>query len=777
MMKNKACAIMLSLCMLFSLSSCGTKTDQTPSLVSSTEILRTTSPAEKPQTPSPTVIPQTPSPATTALPDEDSAEFQQAVDLGIVPDGMQAQGDVSASELFTLLSNVIQARSGSLTPTWENYSANQTDKTVTRSDAALAIYYAGNALGFTTPNYDLGFSAVDSPDGIIWDSALFQDWEQTISIKEGDSNSEFPKLMWAQIFVCNQMDLQHNKPVMEIDKENKFNFTRNMTRLDAIKAAYRLYLSIDESPEYVTLDQTGENTIPKELLDKPSTLPEVSNQKIPAYKGYYIQNKETTIWPGMETRKFQEREIKFLSDNGFNFVNVHLGFSTLSYPDFPKGQVNLNELKDLDQLIAWGIKYNVHVCIAMDGRPGVSVKDIQDLLSTNRPNNLFSESKELEVYHFATSKPKDEELVKEYWTMLAKRYANIPAKNLSFLLITEPDVQSDAEYTRIFSPVVDAIWQQNPNRVIFSYSSSNGILLEGLAKKGCAMAWSSYFPPMLNYYLADGIPDNSKRYPYLEQPQWPMLYLPTTFYGGEESRRSLVINGNFKEGTVGIVLDKENMDSKSPDILSILADGVQVLSQQIKGTDPEEVVASIPDGTKNITIEVNESGWLQYSRIKVTQSGKQDIIMFPHDLGWSEADAAMPVLNVDDNGVVSNTDEALTLNFDYIFNQDIRETAELAEKYNVGYMLLEWGPFGKISDNSRMAYEEMMLAGFKKLGIGWCHQSLIRDDGILLTRGQYLSMLSNGNAEEGKYLPLEDDNFYYINSPLLTMYRRYTVEQ
>jgi hypothetical protein len=712
------------------------------------------------------------------IPENEVSEINYAISMGLVPKGMSVQGNVTAKELLTLLTNCINQRKGDpkvLTAGTKNTSA----KTVWRQDAALAIYYASRALKLGMPNTDDSPNPTDGTSGIQWASNLYTNWDGEVPFLDGKKTVQYPKIFFAEVFALQQQNVRTGLPVMTTDKNNHFSCTAPMTRKDAILAAYRLYGSIEDKPVYVPVSSATTNTIPRDLLTRKSTLPEISNQKIPAYKGYYMQNKESAIWylgDGVN-RHFQESEVRFLSENGFNFVKVHLGFTALSYPDFPDGKVNQNELKDLDQLIEWGIKYNVHVCIAMAGLPGVPAKTINVLHAAKSPFDLYEDAAQYENGSLVFSDSAKQRLVLQYWQMLAKRYANVPAKFLSFLLIVEPDVSSDAEYTKVFGPVADAIWKENPSRVVFSYAYSNDTALEGLAQKGCAMAWSSYYPSLFNYYGASGLEEINERYPYITQPpQWPELYLPATFDGNKEKDTTLLIRGNFSQGTVGLYADKKYMNPQSSTVLTINAGTKTILSQEVTGKNPQEYTGSVPDGTKEISIKVNEGGWLQYGRIEIKQNGKKTIDLYPHDLFIADYTAPMPVLNVDDNGNVTTVDKDLAVDFNYIYENNIRSSADLAKKHNVGFMVLEWGPFGTISDDSRLKYEGMILDGFSKLGIGWCHQSLLRPDSILFTKNDFKYSLK-GDTKNGKYAPLKSDSKYYVNTPLLNLYRQYTMDK
>ena len=167
--------------------------------------------------------------------------------------------------------------------------------------------------------------------------------------------------------------------------------------------------------EYTCLLYTSstydKSIITDELLNAPSDLPEVTQENL------------TSEWKGagMSARKdgrnlqqdFKEADLAFLADNGFNFTRVFFGFTSLRYPDFPEDitQINETELLELDQLIAWGIEYGVHIQLSMIDTPG-------DLESMDLSEEEW-------------------ENVRAYWEMLARRYAGIPSRYLTFDLANE----------------------------------------------------------------------------------------------------------------------------------------------------------------------------------------------------------------------------------------------------------------------------------------------------------------------------------------------------
>ena len=149
------------------------------------------------------------------------------------------------------------------------------------------------------------------------------------------------------------------------------------------------------------------------LLNASIDLPEVTQAKLPsAWRGAGLSNSKNE-GVGTGCTDFRETDIKFLADNGFNFARVFFSFSTLRFPDYPADGrlVNENELRDLDQLVAWGMKYGVHIQLSMCF--------FQDEGGNSKADGSIA------------ANDAQWAITNDYWTMLARRYAGIPSKYLN----------------------------------------------------------------------------------------------------------------------------------------------------------------------------------------------------------------------------------------------------------------------------------------------------------------------------------------------------------
>lgn len=123
-------------------------------------------------------------------------------------------------------------------------------------------------------------------------------------------------------------------------------------------------VELDENRrEYVVLADVGtydKSIITDELLNAPSDLPEVTQAALPSeWKGAGLSARKQMA---SQYLHFDESDVRFLAENGFNFGRLFFSFESLRYPDYPADvrSVNLCELCELDQLLAWCMKYGVH---------------------------------------------------------------------------------------------------------------------------------------------------------------------------------------------------------------------------------------------------------------------------------------------------------------------------------------------------------------------------------------------------------------------------------
>lgn len=197
-----------------------------------------------------------------------------------------------------------------------------------------------------------------------WNYPLFPTWEET-GFEWCGSN-----YLWGGVFTCAiKQSKISGKAIYPFEPDDDQGYMQSaLTRRDAIAAVLRLgeldAALLEPDGEYISVADVGvydKTIITDALLSAPSNLTEPTQSVLPSkWKGAGLSSSKNRV---EEYKGFSEGDIRLLSDNGFNFTRVFFGFETLRFPDFPEDGrlVNENELRDLDQLIAWGIEHAASV--------------------------------------------------------------------------------------------------------------------------------------------------------------------------------------------------------------------------------------------------------------------------------------------------------------------------------------------------------------------------------------------------------------------------------
>ena len=188
-----------------------------------------------------------------------------------------------------------------------------------------------------------------------------------------------------------------------------------------------------QEPRYVPIDEVGTyNTdIITDEIRGACTLGDISADALPHWTGLILENKifynfySDERWaeytPG--GRYWTEDQIRFQAEQGFNCVRVVYSFSYLSDPD-DVWSINMAELEQLDELLSWCMKYDMHLLLSITGLPGMAGADWKTEEDIAANDALFTD-------------PEMQEVFAAYWKMLSRRYADIPSGALSFELEAE----------------------------------------------------------------------------------------------------------------------------------------------------------------------------------------------------------------------------------------------------------------------------------------------------------------------------------------------------
>ena len=454
-----------------------------------------------------------------------------------------------------------------------------------------------------------------------------------------------------------------------------------------------------KEPNYVPIDQVGtydKTILPDELLNGPSTLPEASASSLPYWTGFCVGNKflmndPDTNWDNTPGKgHFIEEQFKFVSENGFNCMRILYSMSYLGKPGEPFS-INESELEQLDEVLAWGMKYNLHIMFSITGLPNEqnATAEEENVLTNDA---VFSDNAMLDLFS-------------QYWAMLARRYADIPSQYLSFELLAEPAVPNgDLDlYANTLTPVIQSIWSFNPNRIVIVNDVGKQIP-EQLAELGACISLHTHI------YTVD-----SGRIPnVVYKGHWPMEYLPGNLNPGDDVL-TLRSEDAFVAGTLRFYVETS---WGTPGKLVFQADG-KALSSDV-AEDGSIVRVEIPEGTKEIKISSAEQ-YVRFNALELLQPGRTNVRLATHDMYTGGEYEPMPTILIRADGTTQNEDTPQhVLDAAYLQKTYLQHGIDCAKKNNVGFLLTEVGTDTEdLTLPEYIAYHSEWLTALQENKIPW----------------------------------------------------------
>ena len=278
-------------------------------------------------------------------------------------------------------------------------------------------------------------------------------------------------------------------------------------------------------------------------------------EKLPRWRGFNLLEK---FYLTSGRKPFLEEDFRLISKLGFNFVRL-----PMDYRFWIKGgnweDSTRRRSEEIDQAVAWGGKYGIHVSINFHRAPGYTVAQPPEKTS------LWTD-------------PKTQGVCAKHWAMFARRYRGIPSERLSFNLMNEPGQVEPKAYVAVVRKLVEAIRGEDPDRLIISDGLQWGTVpVPELAELHIAQATRGYTPMEISHYKANWV--NSASFP---EPQWPRLLPPNgTLLSPQkpEGSHPLVIDGPF---TAATELRLHVLTVSTAALLVVEADGKPVFQKQFR---------------------------------------------------------------------------------------------------------------------------------------------------------------------------------------------------
>jgi aryl-phospho-beta-D-glucosidase BglC (GH1 family) len=455
-----------------------------------------------------------------------------------------------------------------------------------------------------------------------------------------------------------------------------------------------------------------------------NSLPKADARHLPRWRGFNLLEK---FYRRGDNGPFQEEDFRLIHELGFNFVRLPMDYRVwIQGNDWTK--FNEKQLQDIDQAVAWGEKYGIHVCINFHRAPGYTVAKPPETKS------LWTD-------------PEAQRVCAMHWATFARRYRGIPNERLSFNLFNEPAHIEPEAYIDVVKKIVAAIRDEDPNRLIISDGLQWGQKpLVELAALGIAQATRGYTPGDVTHYKASWMAGADK----FPVPTWPRLMADGTLFAPQkggmsvEAKQPLVIQGPFDQDTT---LRVHVMTVSTQATLVAKADGKTVWEKRFvcgpgdgewkkaeyrdqwkiyQNTYDRDYEARIPAGTRRVELALTGGDWLQLSEIGLKRpAAPEDKLTLRN--GWDRRPAQVSYRpGVGGNPFAGEAAE----DRQWLWNTTIAPWKE-AESKGIGVIVGEFGCHNRTPHPVVLAWMEDCLKNWQEAGWGWSLWNFRGSFGIL----------------------------------------------
>lgn len=437
-------------------------------------------------------------------------------------------------------------------------------------------------------------------------------------------------------------------------------------------------------------------------LEKPSPA------QLPRWRGFNLCEMFNVDRPG--SGFFHEEDFRLIAALGFNFVRLPLDYR-FWIEDGDWEHIAEDAFAPLDQALAYGDRYGIHVCMNFHRAPGYTVA---------RPPEPLSLWKDAEALRICAL----------HWRYFARRYKDIPNERLSFNLLNEPDDVDGSVYASVAATLVTSIREEDPDRLIIADGLRWGTRpCQALIALDVAQAARGYQPFNLTHYQAGWV-SGSDRWPV---PEWPARVTRGGFlYGPEKAAIATPLRVEFDlEMPASFTITIGEVSTRS--CLHIVRDE-ELLHEEWFTTGPGEgpwqtsryrtewdiyqctydkdSILTLPAGRYALEMTVPEGDWLTVTKLAITRNETElDTLLFIPEYGEPNA-----TLSFKDTEKRFNTGH--TQDKTWLWEDGFKDWAALREA-GVGVVVGEWGAYNKTTHAVTLRWMEDMLRTFQRAGMGW----------------------------------------------------------
>jgi len=470
--------------------------------------------------------------------------------------------------------------------------------------------------------------------------------------------------------------------------------------------------------------------------------PTATAEKLPRWRGFNLLNK----FVASQNTPFDEADFRMIHGWGFNFVRIPMDYRIwIVGGDWTKID-EYAAFHDLDQAVAWGEKYHVHISLNFHRAPGYCV---------NPPKEA----------RWLWTDPEAQRICALHWAAFARHFKGIPSERLSFDLVNEPADVDPQTYAKVVTLLAAAIRAEDPGRLIICDGLQWGNLpVPELVPLHVAQSMHDYNPMEVTHYQASWIEGASD----WAAPQWPIfkgvpgilcgpgkpdLNSPLTITGGGGNPFPAGTRLELKVGTVSVsahlvvraddqVVFEKNFvsgpDSKEGE--KVVFDPKWKIYQNVFA---QTETVTLAKSAKQISISLDDGDWMTLDSLTL-QAPRPEPGEPPYppyslafDNAWGKKRGAPLIYQPDVATMPWAGGGGEWVNREWLYEHQILPwrrldtVAQMTQHHGVGIMVGEFGCFDKTPDDVTMRWMEDTLTQFKTAGWGWALWNLKGSFGIL----------------------------------------------
>lgn len=452
----------------------------------------------------------------------------------------------------------------------------------------------------------------------------------------------------------------------------------------------------------------------------PLPVPEAG--KLPRWRGFNLLEK---FYYSGKREPFREDDFRMISKLGFNFVRLPMDYRGY-IADGDWNRFDEAPLRQIDEAVAWGRKYDIHVSLNLHRAPGWTVANPPE------PKNLWTDAdaRQATVRH---------------WAMFARRYHGIPSANLSFNLFNEPAGVPEESYLDVVREVVAAIRAEDAGRLVLCDGLEWGTKpVGGMIPLKVGMMTRGYSPFQLTHYRANWV-DGSDKW---DVPVWPEI----AGTGGtlispakKDLSRPLRISGRIAAGST-LRMVATTLSTAATLTVSDAA-GKELWRQSLtagpekgpwnkvtrderwqnwKAEGEVELKVKLDAATDGLVLRVVDGDWITLGMLAIREGDGKPEAKVRLTPSWDQ----VPEVLLYDSAAPGGPMMGIRHGREWLRDQAVRPWRDFAAKGG-GVMVGEWGAFQQTPHDVTLRWAEDCLRNWQEAGWGWALWNFRGSFGIL----------------------------------------------